>query len=388
MGPGPDGPHPHFGPGPEGPYMGPDPHNPDPYHADPHNPDPHNPDPHNPDPHNPDPYHADPYGPDPYVADPFYDYDPLLEPEVTPPPTTHVVQLSPDGNNPDLAFDPELFDMFIGSGNDNLTFTGNAQMGDLLIYSGGHSDFTLADGGNIMEVEEAHHDMPEGGTLIVRGGDDADAISFESMYDSASQGITIYGNGGDDLFTGNAGNDMLYGGDGNDTFQGSKGDDMLFGGNGNDRMAGGLGNDILSGDAGDDGFGLIHQYFGSDIVVSSTDSTGAGDGFDKVLLKSSFGGFFSEAEYSLVHMNNEGSNDLVLYLNANNQMIISDFFDELGGGDTAVESIVLDRNGDGKASTGDYQIDLNQDAITQLADGDGGEQINLDDISITGTNIV
>ena len=54
-------------------------------------------------------------------------------------------------------------------------------------------------------------------------------------------------------------------------------------------------------------------------------------------------------------------------------------------GDTAVEAIVLDRDGDGTASDNDVMISLldpTQSAIAALDDGAGGGQIALDDSGI------
>jgi len=411
--------------------MGPDPHydpmmGPDPYH-DPYQ----------------DPYH-DPYN-DPWIADPFAP-DPN-DPNAPEPAEIHTVQLDPGGNNPDLEFQNGVIDKFIGSGNDTVSFTGNAEPGDSFTYTGGNADLTLSDNSNAIGIFETP-DIQNFGTLTVRGGAGADAIGYDGYMAYTLNGITMYGNGGndmlvgnygadtlyggdgndmiegdggndelhggagadmitgdpgddilygdggndvlgggigndelhggagDDIFTGGMGDDVLYGDDGNDVFEGGQGNDELHGGAGDDLMAGGLGDDILFGGADNDGFGLIHGLFGSDIIKSSTDAAGSGIG-DDLLLLTGMGGFNSEAAYSLAHVNNGGSNDLVLYFDNNNQVVISDFFDEVGG-DTAVETLVLDRNGDGLSSTGDIEIDLNQAAITALDDGGGNGQISLD----------
>ncbi len=375
FGPGPGNPY-VFGPGPGDPYaFGPGPGDPyafgpgDPYAFGPGDPYAFGPGPDDPnspyDPYNPNsPY--DPYDPN----SPYDPNDPFIEGGLQgPPPAGHTVQLDPGGNNPDIEFQNYVVDQFIGSGNDNVSFTGNAQPGDNIVYVGGNSDFTLADGGNILGLSDSP-DMIGGGTLTVRGGSGSDGIDYMGAGD-----VTIYGNGGNDLFAGSIGNDTLFGGDGNDIFEGGGGNDQLNGGAGDDLMAGGMGNDMLIGGEGNDGFGLIDGFFGVDVIQSNTDSAGAGIG-DDILLLTGNGGFNNEASYSLKYMDNGGSNDLVLYLDGNNQVTISDFFSEVGG-DTAIETLILDRDGNGLESTGDIQIDLNQAAITALDDG-GNSQISLD----------
>ena len=62
----------------------------------------------------------------------------------------------------------------------------------------------------------------------------------------------ISGEGGDDNIDGGAGDDELSGGDGNDSIQGGYGDDMVSGGAGNDTVDGGWGSDLVMGGDGDD----------------------------------------------------------------------------------------------------------------------------------------
>ena len=65
-------------------------------------------------------------------------------------------------------------------------------------------------------------------------------------------GITVTGNGLDNVIEGSVGQDQILGGDGNDTLSGFLDGDTLTGGNGNDVLDGGLGADIMEGGAGND----------------------------------------------------------------------------------------------------------------------------------------
>ncbi|MFG0805410.1 calcium-binding protein [Pseudomonas fluvialis] len=81
---------------------------------------------------------------------------------------------------------------------------------------------------------------------LLSGNDTITGTSKEQNY--------LYGGAGNDLITGNKGNDYLNGGEGNDTLKGGAGNDVLFGGSGNDSLDGGAGNDVLVGYTGIDNF--------------------------------------------------------------------------------------------------------------------------------------
>ena len=55
----------------------------------------------------------------------------------------------------------------------------------------------------------------------------------------------VYGEAGNDLLSGGAGDDYLHGGTGNDTLNGGVGQDFLVGKSGNDSLSGGDGNDLF-----------------------------------------------------------------------------------------------------------------------------------------------
>ena len=69
---------------------------------------------------------------------------------------------------------------------------------------------------------------------------------------TASHSQVIFGEGGDDVIHGGAGNDWLFGGEGDDQIFGGTGDDILYGGAGNDYLDGGTGHNSLYGGAGND----------------------------------------------------------------------------------------------------------------------------------------
>ena len=84
----------------------------------------------------------------------------------------------------------------------------------------------------------------------------------------------MYGQNGDDVVTGEAGDDYVYGDAGNDIVDGGDGRDYVYGGAGDDVLRGGPGvNDYLSGDAGND----TYQFAAGDgnTTISNYD-TGAG----------------------------------------------------------------------------------------------------------------
>lgn len=124
---------------------------------------------------------------------------------------------------------------------------------------------------------------------ILKGDDKITGTSKEGndLYGGAGNDI-ITGNSGDDVLeggTGNdtlkglAGNDELYGGEGNDILDGGAGNDVLYGGDGNDNLKGGAGNDYLDGGDGND---ILDGGAGNDILIggSGTDTLKGGAGAD------------------------------------------------------------------------------------------------------------
>nr|MCU0885767.1 hypothetical protein [Beijerinckiaceae bacterium] len=87
---------------------------------------------------------------------------------------------------------------------------------------------------------------------------------------------SLFGNDGDDVLLGGAGNDTLSGGDDEDTLVGGDGNDSLSGGDEDDLLEGGAGNDILAGNDGED---VLLGGAGDDLLIGGVDNdtlTGGG----------------------------------------------------------------------------------------------------------------
>ena len=98
------------------------------------------------------------------------------------------------------------------------------------------------------------------------------------------------GGDGDDLISGDRGEDSIRGGAGNDTLSGDLDDDQLFGGDGADSLVGGLGNDLLRGGNDDDrlngnaGNDTLEGELGNDTLLggSGNDLARGGSGADSI----------------------------------------------------------------------------------------------------------
>jgi Ca2+-binding RTX toxin-like protein len=85
-----------------------------------------------------------------------------------------------------------------------------------------------------------------------RKGDEIDCrgfLDYETI-DGRDIGVSIYGNGGNDIICGSDYIDFIAGGGGNDTIFGGDGDDAIDGGAKDDIIYGGLGNDTIFGGVG------------------------------------------------------------------------------------------------------------------------------------------
>jgi Ca2+-binding RTX toxin-like protein len=116
----------------------------------------------------------------------------------------------------------------------------------------------------------------------------------------------LWGDQNANVFTGNAGNDLIRADAGNDSIFGGAGSDSLYGGNDNDIVSGGSGTDSLFGLAGndslngDDGSDELYGGTGNDTLVGGTgsDIISGASGIDTAL----FDGTYSD--YSLVNLSN------------------------------------------------------------------------------------
>lgn len=125
-------------------------------------------------------------------------------------------------------------DIIGGTGTDTLDVSSRLDHG--LTMDLGAGTYTLQGVGNTIS-----------GVEIIKATQIADTI-----YTGNINGITVFGNGGNDTLIGGAGDQTLNGGAGNDHLEGGLGADILNGGAGNDHLEGGLGADTLNGGDNDD----------------------------------------------------------------------------------------------------------------------------------------
>jgi VCBS repeat-containing protein len=179
------------------------------------------------------------------------------------------------------------------------TVTANDANGDTLTYSllsdSSGGAFEINAGTGAVTVRDVTLLDFEGGGLTVDGANKYYTLQVQVSDGSlsATQTARVYltdvtnttvnqqanyidGNGGADLFTLEAGNDVAFGDGGTDSFTGSQGNDMLFGGAEADTLNGSESNDILHGGAGSDsltgGTGNDTFVFGATLGVGNVDS--------------------------------------------------------------------------------------------------------------------
>jgi Ca2+-binding RTX toxin-like protein len=159
-------------------------------------------------------------------------------------------------------------DSLVGGADDDYYFLDNA--GDVAVESAGqgfdrvYAAFNTTLGANIEIL------LPHGAATSGTGNADANILAGFS----ASQGLTLDGQGGNDTIYGSAFNDTLLGGEGNDLLEGYGGNDTMQGGNGNDSY-------ILR-DAGD--LVMENPGEGSDTVYSLLASTTLADNAEVLFL--------------------------------------------------------------------------------------------------------
>lgn len=130
-----------------------------------------------------------------------------------------------------------------GAGNDSLT--GGA--GDDTFPNGAGAD-TVAGGGGFDAVD---YGAATASVSVSLDGGPGDGASGEN--DNIAQDVeAVTGGPGDDVLTGNDGDNRLVGGAGNDTLTAAGGNDSLDGGAGNDNEQAGAGDDVLAGGAATD----------------------------------------------------------------------------------------------------------------------------------------
>jgi Ca2+-binding RTX toxin-like protein len=141
-------------------------------------------------------------------------------------------------------------------------------------------------------------------TVVVNGGDGNDAVTVLAKT-SEIAGVTLNGDGGDDVLTGADSADTLNGGDGNDRLVGAKGNDVMNGGAGNDTLVwnNGDASDTNNGDAGND----VSEVNGSPTLgdVFTLDPNGARVTFKRTNLVN----FTIDAATERFQVNGLGGND-------------------------------------------------------------------------------
>ncbi|MBW4982973.1 hypothetical protein KZZ07_10510 [Mameliella sp. CS4] len=143
-----------------------------------------------------------------------------------------------------------------GDGIDRYEAFGNGFVSEGVFGEAGDDTFS---GGSQADLLDGGADNDK---LVGRGGDDnliggsgLDVILGGDGNDSIDAGPdadTAQGNAGDDTILGGTGNDLLLGQDGSDLLDGGSDNDTIDGGAGDDILEGGNGNDILRGRAGED----------------------------------------------------------------------------------------------------------------------------------------
>ena len=186
----------------------------------------------------------------------------------------------------------------------NLTVGEDGGYGNDIILAGNDNGSTLfGDEGNDVLIGGAGEDKLFGSedNDTIYGGDGTDELyggygddvlyggaGDDELYGSYGNDVLIGGDGEDELF-GSEGNDTLYGGDGTDYLYGDEGDDVLYGGAGTDNLRGGEGNDRLYATAGTD------ELFGDEGDDTITVSGGnghvlrGGTGSDTYVVDTAFG---------------------------------------------------------------------------------------------------
>jgi RTX calcium-binding nonapeptide repeat (4 copies) len=244
--------------------------------------------------------------------------------------------------------------------NNTLTITG----------SGGGDSITLAiaaDNPNTVLVDFGNGTLPQSFdrttfsaiTANLGRGDDVFAVQPGSVFPEDE--LTVNGEGGNDTITGGAGDEILSGGAGDDTIRGGAGDDVIFGNGGDDDVDGGIGADIEVLGAGYD-TAAWNPGEGSDVVKG-------GDGLDtlqfngsnigeKMSLTANGGQAVLTRDVGAIRMDLDGVEQVNVRA--------------IGGADSIA---VNDLSG---TDVTDVALDL---AATQ-----GGGDLSVDTVTVTGTN--
>lgn len=225
------------------------------------------------------------------------------------------------------------FKLVGGDGNDVLTGNGiSTQM-----HGGNGNDSYLVKGAGDIVVEQANG----GYDIVSTAVDYRMAANVEELWLSRD-GLTAYGNAGDNRVLGSAGTDKIYGEAGNDLLQGAGGDDRIYGGAGDDDVRGEAGADRLFGDAGNDklsggdGDDLIYGGAGNDTINggAGSDLLYGDGGADRFMFRNGdFAGTLRESMKQIRDFSRaEGDKIDLSALDANTRTTVDDKFKFIGGG--------------------------------------------------------
>jgi len=131
------------------------------------------------------------------------------------------------------------------------------------------SDANAATGGTDTVYTTANYTLSanvENGIVNTTAGIALEGNELANKLTSGDGNDVLSGDGGNDILTGNAGSDTLNGGDGNDVLSGNAGADLLDGGTGNDKLDGGAGADTMWGGDGNDTYYIDDS---SDLALES-----------------------------------------------------------------------------------------------------------------------
>lgn len=176
---------------------------------------------------------------------------------------------------------------------------------DQALHGGAGNDILTGQGGN----DQIHGDA---GNDLLGGRAGNDLLSGDSGHDWLRGGSgldTLSGGTGDDDLAGENGRDLLAGGSGDDSQSGGAGADRLFGGRGDDDLNGGMGADRLW---GEDGRDALQGGQGNDQALGGEgeDTVEGGDGNDRL-----WGGNLNADDREMDFLNG-GTGDDVLHLGA------------------------------------------------------------------------
>lgn len=291
------------------------------------------------------------------------------------------------GNDAALIFDDHNYDFFDMGENvgdaDKLIFSNFASNSGLL------ATFTGSDAGNYSYGGGyAYGDFL--GVEQISGTEYADTLNA----DADTDGVSLWGNSGNDSISGGSGNDWLEGGSGEDTLYFGAGRDMVYGGTGNDLVddhAGAVdgGNSYVDAGDGDDtvwsggGADSVYGGAGNDLVSAEDDNDLVSGGGGNDLLFGGAGEDTLDGGQGADYVDGEWGND-------NLDLIIADFAndDAYGGaGNDTLTSRFDFAGGSDFLFGGDGRDVLAAGADDWVYGGEGGDDFDRLDLGVSPVGV-